>query len=238
MLSAQAGGVSDAAVGDAPSDTASSPMSCGHDQAAAVEPGRRAVLDSADLVGVLQEAREQPAGRPVGARRPGRPAVHAPTPNLLRLTDITEQRTAEGKIYFCAIKDVYAGNVGYSIDSRMKASLAVSALRSAITRRGPAGTVVHSDGDSQVRSNAFVRTPKNNGLIGSTGGSAPAATTPRWDPSTPCCRRTCSTGNAGNTRAPLRLAIITWTEKACRRRRRRRLTPVGNETLTSAAAAV
>jgi hypothetical protein len=67
-LSAQAGAVSDTAVGDAPSDTASSPMSCGHDQAAAVEPGRRAVLDSADLVGVLQEARDQPAGRPVGAR--------------------------------------------------------------------------------------------------------------------------------------------------------------------------
>jgi hypothetical protein len=109
-------------------------------------------------------------------------------------------------------------NVGYSIDSRMKASLAVSALRSAITRREPAGTVVHSDGDSPFRSDAFVRTPKNYGLIGSTGRSAPAATTPRWNPSTPCCRRRCSTGNAGNTRAQLRLAIITWTGNACRRR--------------------
>jgi transposase InsO family protein len=49
-------------------------------------------------------------------------------------------------------------NVGYSIDPRMKASLAVPALRSAITRPEPADTVVHSDGDSQFRSNAFVRT--------------------------------------------------------------------------------
>ena len=53
----------------------------------------------------------------------------------------------------------------------MKASLAVSALRSAITRPEPADTVVHSDGDSQFRSNAFVRTRKNNGLIGSTVGT-------------------------------------------------------------------
>ena len=30
--------------------------------------------------------------------------------------------------------------VGYAIDSRMKASLAVSALRNAVTRRDPVGT--------------------------------------------------------------------------------------------------
>jgi putative transposase len=59
-----------------------------------------------------------------------------PTPNLLRLTDITEQRTAEGKIYFGRDQGRPRGqNVGYSIDSRMKHSLAVSALRSAITAR-------------------------------------------------------------------------------------------------------
>jgi transposase InsO family protein len=51
----------------------------------------------------------------------------------------------------------------------MKASLAVTALRNAITRRDPVGTVVHSDRGSQFRSNAFVRTIKNNGLVGSMG---------------------------------------------------------------------
>ena len=39
--------------------------------------------------------------------------------------------------------------VGYSIDSRMKAALAVAALRNAIGLRSPAGTVVHSDRGSQ-----------------------------------------------------------------------------------------
>jgi CheY-like chemotaxis protein len=35
--------------------------------------------------------------------------------------------------------------VGYSIDSRLKATLAVAALRNAIARRAAAGTIVHPD---------------------------------------------------------------------------------------------
>ncbi len=94
-----------------------------------------------------------------GLNRKAGPPVHddlvdrkfsATAPNLLWLTDITEHWTAEGKLYLCAIKDVYSGRiVGYSIDSRMKASLAVTALRNAVIRRNPVGTVVHSDRGSQ-----------------------------------------------------------------------------------------
>ena len=54
-------------------------------------------------------------------------------PNRLWLTDITEHPTAEGKLCMCAIKDACSnGIVGYSIDSRMKSSLAVNALASAV----------------------------------------------------------------------------------------------------------
>jgi putative transposase len=94
-----------------------------------------------------------------GLNRAAGPPVHddlvdrqftATAPNVIWLTDITEHNTAEGKLYLCAIKDVYSGRiVGYSIDSRMKASLAVAALRNAIARRDPVGTVVHSDRGSQ-----------------------------------------------------------------------------------------
>jgi transposase InsO family protein len=90
-------------------------------------------------------------------RRPG-PPVHddlverdftAAAPNELWLTDITEHPTAEGKLYLCAVKDVYSGRiVGYSMDSRMKSSLAVAALENAVRARGPAGTVVHSDSET------------------------------------------------------------------------------------------
>ena len=62
----------------------------------------------------------------------------ADRPNQLWLTDIKEHNTAcEGKLYLCAVKDVFSGRiVGYSIDSRMKASLAVRAVRNAVSMRG------------------------------------------------------------------------------------------------------
>ncbi len=80
----------------------------------------------------------------------------------------TEHRTVEGKLYLCAIKDVYSGRiVGYSIDSRMKASLAVAALRNAIVRRSPVGTVVHSDRGSQPGLN---RSSQHRPVLPSVGG--------------------------------------------------------------------
>ena len=46
---------------------------------------------------------------PAGARRPGASATSPPTAaNRLWLTDITEHRTGEGKLYLCAIKDVWS----------------------------------------------------------------------------------------------------------------------------------
>ncbi|WP_280230636.1 DDE-type integrase/transposase/recombinase [Nocardia cyriacigeorgica] len=57
--------------------------------------------------------------------------------NRLWLSDITEHHTGEGKLYLCAVKDVFSGRiVGYSIDSRMKSRLAVTALNNAVARRG------------------------------------------------------------------------------------------------------
>lgn len=72
-------------------------------------------------------------------------------PNQLWLSDITEHRTDEGKLYLCAIKDVFSNRiVGYSIDSRMKSQLAIRALHSAVARRGDvAGCILHSDRGSQ-----------------------------------------------------------------------------------------
>lgn len=71
-------------------------------------------------------------------------------PDRLWLTDISEHPTGEGKIYLCAVKDVWSNRiVGYSINERMTSELAVSALRMAIQRRSPTGTTVHSDRGSQ-----------------------------------------------------------------------------------------
>ena len=95
----------------------------------------------------------------------------AEAPNQLWLTDVTEHKTAQGKLYLCAIKDVFSGRiVGYSIDSRMKARLAVQALRNAVARRGDVtGCIVHSDRGSQFRARKFVHALNRHGLVGSMG---------------------------------------------------------------------
>ncbi len=82
-------------------------------------------------------------------------------PNRLWLTDITEHATGEGKLYLCAVKDMHSGRiVGYSIDARMKSSLAVRALESAVARRGQvAGCIVHSDRGSQGGFNWSLQQP-------------------------------------------------------------------------------
>jgi transposase InsO family protein len=62
--------------------------------------------------------------------------------------------TGEGKLYCCAIKDIYSNHiVGYSKYGRMTAGSAVSALRNAVVLRSRArAVVVHSDQGSQFRS--------------------------------------------------------------------------------------
>jgi transposase InsO family protein len=186
-----------------------------------------------------------------GLNRKAGPPVHddlvdrvftASAPNVVWLTDITEHTTGEGKLYLCAIKDVYSGRiVGYSIDSRMKASLAVAALRNAIVRRDPVGTVVHSDRGSQFRSNAFVRTIKNNGLVGSMGRVGACGDNAAMESFFALLQKNVLDRQRWATREELRLAIIIWIERTYHRRRRQRrlgrLTPVEYETLTTAATA-
>ena len=115
-----------------------------------------------------------------GLNRKAGPPVHddlvdrvftATAPNVTWLTDITEHNTAEGKLYLCAIKDVFSARiVGYSISDRMKARLAVNALDNAASGRGDvAGCIVHSDRGSQFRSRKFVQTLNRHHLIGSMG---------------------------------------------------------------------
>lgn len=180
-----------------------------------------------------------------GLNRKAGPPVHddrvqrdftATAPNQLWLTDITEHRTSTGKLYLCAIKDVYSNRiVGYSIDSRMKASLAVSALRMAISRRDPVGTIVHSDRGSQFRSKKFVRVLVNNGLVGSMGRVGACGDNAAMESFFSLLQNNVLDTRRWATREELRLAIVTWIERTYHRRRRQRrlgrLTPIEYETI-------
>jgi putative transposase len=95
----------------------------------------------------------------------------ADAPDRLWLTDITEHRTREGKLYCCVVLDAYSRSVvGWSIDSQQAASLEMSALGMAISNRNPKnGSVIHTDHGSQFTSWAFSDRVKTAGLALSMG---------------------------------------------------------------------
>jgi len=157
-------------------------------------------------------------------------------------TDLTEHNTNEGKLYLCSLMDACSTRiVGYSIGDRMTADLAVSALSNAIALRSPAGTKVHSDRGSQFRSRKFVMVLKNNGLVGSMGRVASAADNAAIESFHSLLQKNVLNTRRWETKAELRLAIVTWIEKKYHRQRRKRrlgrLTPVEFEALHHASKA-
>jgi len=163
-------------------------------------------------------------------------------PNRLWLADITEHRTGEGKLYLCAIKDLHSNRiVGYSMDGRMKASLAVAALDHAVALRKPAGTVVHSDRGSQFRSRKFVLALNTYGLSGSMGRVGACGDNAAMESFFSLLQKNVLNRKRWETRAELRLAITTWIERSYHRKRRQRalgrLTPIEFETIKNAASA-
>ena len=178
-------------------------------------------------------------------KRPG-PPVHddlvqrdltANDVNELWLTDITEHRTDEGKLYLCAIKDVFSGRiVGYSISDRMKARLAVNSLDNAVSRRSDAAEcIVHSDRGSQFRSRKFVHALNRHHLIGSMGKVGAAGDNAAMESFFALLQKNVLNRKRWRTREELRIAIITWIERTYHRRRRQarlgRLTPIEYETI-------
>jgi len=124
-----------------------------------------------------------------------------------------EHRTDEGKLYLCAIKDTFAGRiVGYSINSRMTAELAVAALRNAIALRDPPETIVHSGRGSQFRSRKFVELLSTNGLRGSMGRVGACGDNSAMESFFSLLQKNVLDRQRWATRDELRLAIVTWIE--------------------------
>ena len=183
--------------------------------------------------------------RAKNGKKPGPPAhddlvlrqFRAERPNQLWLWDITEHRTAEGKVYLCAIKDVFSGRiVGYSISDRMTSRIAVNALASAVQRRGDvAGCIVHSDRGSQFRSRKVLRELTRHDLVGSMGQVASAGDNAAMESFFALLQNNVLDRHRWTTRQDLRIAIITWIERTYHRRRRQarlgRLTPIEYETI-------
>lgn len=173
------------------------------------------------------------------------PAVHddhlrrdfsANAPNRRWVTDITGHPTAgEGKIYCCAIKDLFVSRIiGYAIDERMTAQLAVNALRFAIGRQQPDGVViVHADRGSQFRVRSFLAVLTAAGLQGSMGRAASAGDNAAKESFCALLQKNVRDRHRWRTRDELHHAIVYWIEHTYNHRRRQRglgqLTPVEYE---------
>lgn len=159
--------------------------------------------------------------------------------NQLLVGDITEHRTSEGKLYMCAFKDThYRRIVGYSIDSRMTASLAMNAVQ---MRANLAGCIVNTDRGSQFRSRKFLATFKAHGLRGSMGRVGAAGDNAAMESFFALLQNNVLNRRVWATREQLRIAIVTWIETRYHRRRRQaglvRLTPVEFELIKNQPAA-
>lgn len=157
----------------------------------------------------------------------------------LWLTDITEHPTGEGKLYLCAVKDVWSNRiVGYSMDSRMTAGLAVTAIGNAVVMRGPVGTVLHSDRGSQFRSRVFTQALSEGSLVGSMGRVGAAGDNAAMESFFSLLQNNVLDRQVWQTRDQLRRAIVIWIEATYHRRRKQRnrgrLTPVEYETINQA----
>ena len=194
--------------------------------------------------------KKKPYGK---ARRPGVSAhddhvgrvFAAAAANTLYLADITEHRTDEGKLYLCAVKDVWSNRiVGYCIDSRMKSRLAVQALENAVARRGGpnqvAGCILHTDRGSQFRARSFQRALNRHGMVGSMGQAGSAADNAAMESFFSLLQQNVLDRRRWTTRDDLRIAIVTWIERTYHRRRRQaalgRLTPIEYEIIMTAPA--
>lgn len=181
------------------------------------------------------------------SRKPG-PPVHddlvgrdltAGQPDAKWRTDITEHPTDEGTLYLCAVKDCWNSRiVGYAIRPRMTAELATAALRNAIARRSPSGTIVHSDRGSQSRSGSFLTALNDAGMLGSMGRVGACGDNAGMESFFALLQKNVLDRTRWSTRAEFRQAIVVCIERDYHRRRRQRslahLTPIEYETLHTA----
>jgi len=139
-----------------------------------VQVGHQAVemlMRRAGLQGVSGRPRYRQIPNAATAGDPVDRQFHRDQPNQLWVTDITEHRCREGKVYCAVVLDAFSRRVvGWAIDSSPSAGLATNALAMAIEQRTPPnGTLIHSDHGTQFTSWAFTDRAMASGLVPSMG---------------------------------------------------------------------
>jgi putative transposase len=113
--------------------------------------------------------------------------------------------------------------MGCSTDARTESRLAVAALESAVARRGRvAGCVVHADRGSQFRSRKAAAVLTRHGLACSMGRVGAAGDNAAMESFFALLQKNVLDRRVWAARQESRIAIVTWLERTCHRRRRQR----------------
>ncbi len=114
---------------------------------------------------LLHESRRSPDGLTKADKKAMKPEniikqdFSAEAPNEKWLTDITQVKCKDGKLYIAPVFDCFGGEiVSLAMDTNMKKELCIDAVKAAFkTRRPQNGIIVHSDAGSQYTSEAYKR---------------------------------------------------------------------------------
>ena len=162
-------------------------------------------------------------------------------PDRLWVMDVTEHRTAEGKIYLAAVIDAWSRRVvGWSIADHIRAELVADALQMATWRRRPpkGRTVAHSDHGSVYTSWLFGNRLRSAGILGSMGSIGDAYDNSVAEAFFSILQRELLDQHDWDTRDQLAAAIFEWIEAWYNPKRRhsynKGLSPIDYETAHAA----
>lgn len=136
-------------------------------------------------------------------------------PDRLWVADITEHRTAGGKVYLAAVVDAWSRRVvGWSIADHLRTELVTDALDMAIWRRRPkpGQTIHHADHGTQYTSWAFGQRLRAAGLLGSMGTVGDALDNAMAESFFGTLQLELLDRRRWNTRKELAQAIFEWIE--------------------------
>ena len=111
--------------------------------------------------------RGRPALTPPGVRNRLERDFTALEPETKWVTDITEIKTGEGKLYLCIVLDLFSQLVlGWSMHARQDRQMVLRAVQMAVWgRQGTDQVILHSDRGSQFRSGDYQRYLAAHGLV-------------------------------------------------------------------------
>ena len=137
-----------------------------------------------------------------------------PAPNRLWASDIKYVSTWEGTLYLASVIDCFSRKVvGWSMRADMQAELVVDALEMAISRRQPAGELVHhSDQGSQYVALIFGQKLRKAGIAQSMGSKGDCYDNAVCESFHATLEKELLHGCSFKTRQEAKTAIFDWTE--------------------------